>query len=130
MRNYGAVHHFDGGTAAQQCGPSPLVFGFPSSGDIHGDTIVRVDGIGGRFAPPQPQLLLGGKDKVQVAGVAADQAEGLQHGCAGNAVIQVRRDQSRVHGEGGHPGHCCVSHLHQALGMGAVLGPNIQVEIL
>ena len=79
VTNDRAVHHLDGHAASQHRAPLLLVLKLPSHGNIYGDPVVRINGVGGGFAPPQPQLFLDGEDKIQVAGIGPNVAQRVQH---------------------------------------------------
>ena len=62
--------------------------------------------------------------------MGADVADGVQHHCASDAVVQVGRDQAGFAGKGGHAENRCIADLHQPPGMGFVFGADIQVQVV
>ena len=131
MADNGAVHHLDGGSAALDAAApvfsSQLV---SAGGDVHGNAVVRVYGIGRRLGPPQTQLLLGGEDEIEIVFARLELLHRQQQDHAGDAVVHIGRDQPVSGGKGGGIVDCGVSDLYHGLGLIGVMGADINIEVI
>ena len=59
------------------------------TGNVHGDSIIRINGIGGSLGSAQADLLLGGKDKIQIVLGCTQALQRHKKHDAGDAVVLI-----------------------------------------
>ena len=94
-------------------------------GHVHCNAIVWINAVGSGFAPAQAQLFLNSKNKIEVIGILPDVAHGIQHDRAGDAIVQIRRNQTGLRGKGRHLRNGCVANLDESSGMGLIFRPDV-----
>ena len=118
----GGIHYLDSCTLAQLDSAAALAAGgIVHVGDVHCQSVVRVDGPGRRLGSPQAHLLLNGEDQVQVVGAVLQPGQHVQEDSAGNAVVEVRGNYFIPIANGGGIIDRRVPYLDQLLG-GILIG--------
>ena len=99
-------------------------------GHVHGDAVVRIHPIGGGTGAAQPQLLLNGKDEVQVVFALHQPLHGHQQHDAGDTVVQIGGEDTAAGTKGGRIIDRGIADLHHRFGLGTISGSNVDIEIV